>query len=112
MEKASQETLAGIAGRLQAMDESFGFDRPYYDSRMPNAWQAVFNTKTAEETFTDKNTEKQKSPESMTKADIVARFGDDALDAIEDENGEIDCERLKNVIRMFGGESGHADRND
>ena len=106
MDKASQEDLACIAGQLQGMDESFGFDAPYYDSRMPNAWNTVFNTKTAEETGTDSGTANAKNPESMTKADVIARFGEDALDAIENENGDIDYKRLKEVIRMFDGGQG------
>ena len=103
---AAYEDLASIAGSIQKLDEAFGFDSPWYDSRMPNAWQAVFNVKTAEEMFAGKDEEKAKNPEAMTKADVVARFGEDALDAIEDENGEIDYARLKEVMQLFGGEDG------
>lgn len=105
---ASYEDLASIAGSIQKLDEAFGFDSPWYDSRMPNAWQAVFN-KTAEEAFAGKDEEKAKSPESMTKADVVARFGEDALDEIENENGEIDYAKLKEVIKLFGGSNGGND---
>lgn len=105
IKNASYEDLSGIAGQIQKLDETFGFDSPWYDSRMPNSWQAVFN-KVAEEVFAGKDEEKTKNPESMTKADIVARFGEDALDAIEDENGEIDYARLKEVMKLFGGEDG------
>ncbi len=102
VDNSSQEDLAGLAGFMQKMDQSYGFDSPWYDSRMPNAWQAVFN-KTAEEAFAGKDEEKAKAPESMTKADVVARFGEDALDEIEDENGAIDYAKLKEVIKLFGG---------
>ncbi len=109
---ASQEDLAGLAGRIQRLDEGFGFDSPWYDSRMPNAWQAVFNVKTAEETSPGDSSNKSKSPESMTKADVVARFGEDALDEIENENGDIDYGKLKEIIKLFGGDDGHGkDRN-
>lgn len=110
VDNSSQEELAGLAGFMQKMDQDYGFDSPWYDSRMPNAWQAVFN-KTAEEMVANKDEEKTKNPESMTKADVVARFGEDALDEIENENGEIDYAKLKEVIKLFGGSNGGNDNN-
>lgn len=37
----------------------------------------------------------------LTEADIVARYGDDALDAVKNEEGDIDRDRLQKIMGLF-----------
>ena len=109
-----REGMVVVAQCLQVGDEQHGFTSAKYDNKMPDAWHAVFNEKVAEEADgTDiSDNEQRKDYRTMTKGDIIARFGEDALDVVEDEQGEIDYGRLKEVVRLFGGENIQDDNNE
>lgn len=97
---ASQEEKMNLAEAIHSLDAQYGFTKRAYDRHMPDAYRIVFNTiKQAEE---DSDKPAGKSPSEMTKADIIARFGDGALDELENENGGIDYTRLTELMSLFG----------
>lgn len=101
VQKATFQEKVAMTETIGALDAKFGLDSPYYDNRLPNAWESVFNTKTAED---DDASAVKIDPQSMTKADIAARYGDEAVDALDDGHGNIDRDRLAKVVQMLGGQ--------
>lgn len=95
----SAEELQKIACAVYEADVEHGFTARYWDRKMPDAWHSVCACapcaeKTAEEDMVDKD-------EVLDKADIVARFGDEALDAVESEDGSVDQKKLRDLMAMF-----------
>jgi hypothetical protein len=88
----TDEERLKLAETIQKMDEELGFTDRKYDHQMPCAFSIVFNK---EATNTD-NTDLT----PPTKAELVAEYGDGVLDALEDEDGNIDMEKLKTIRGM------------
>lgn len=86
--------LAKLASYIDAMDEQFGVTKRY---TLPDGLHTVFRVKTAEE-----NTEHDVS--SLSKSDIVARYGEGILEEVEDDDGNIDKERLKEIVGKILGQ--------
>lgn len=91
----SKEELEKLAGVIHDIDETYGFTQPKYDRRMPDAYSLVFNKKASTTEEKDGDAEAQ----TMSKADVIARFGEDALEALEDENGELDTAKLNHLLK-------------
>lgn len=92
----SKEELEKLACVIHDIDESYGFTHPRYDRRMPDAYTLVFNKEAS--TVEEKEREEDDA-KSMTKAEIIARFGDSALDALETEDGSIDTDKLQALVK-------------
>ncbi|MFW6134799.1 MAG: hypothetical protein ACOC5R_04420 [Elusimicrobiota bacterium] len=90
-ENPDKKELTKLAKLIHKIDSYYGFDAPEYDRKFPDAFGVVFN-KQAEE---DKE-------EAIDKSKIVAQYGVEALDAIEDEEGNIDQEKLKQLEQKYG----------
>lgn len=96
--KPSPAELKKLAETIHDLDSAHGFDAPKYDRHIPDAFVSVFN-KLAEGDVEDK--EKIKL-EKMDKPAIIARFGVGVLEEVEDEDGEIDYDRLKEITKTIG----------
>lgn len=99
------EELEKMAWVIHRMDEEAGFDQPEYDRRQPDAFGVVFN-KTAD-TAEMKTSDPADSRETGTwaRADVIGRFGEGALEAVEDEDGNLDQDRIQELVRMYGREA-------
>jgi len=94
VEDPSKEELSKLASVIHNLDEDFGFTTSEYDNLLPNAYLTVFNKQAGD--FAS-------SEEDVSAAEIVARYGEESLEAVEDEDGNIDIEKLKNLERVHGG---------
>jgi len=92
--KPDKEELEKLAGLIQVLDEDHGLDSPQYDNRLPCAYGSVFNKEAQEDGSEGQST--------IPKAEIVAQYGDGVLEMIEDEDGEIDVEKFKEIKRLHG----------
>lgn len=88
--------LYKLAQALDDADEFYEIRETLRGRTIPDAWHSVFQVKEAE----------QEAPKvdvgSMTKAEIISRYGEGALEEVEDNEGEIDKEKLKALISAFG----------
>lgn len=92
---ADMENLCKLASCLHELDASHGLP-----AGVPDAWQSVFVLKKAE-LDSVQNSGQEKAPKDMTKADILARFGEGALEELENPDGSINLQRLENIRRLF-----------
>lgn len=92
-----QEDLMKLACAVYEADRKHGLTLRKYDKKLPDAWHSVFQCKQAEEEADTAADE----PQELTKADVIARYGEDAIDAVQNEEGEIDQKRLARVMRLF-----------
>ena len=90
-EKPDREELTKLAHLIHEIDTMYGFDDERYDSKLPDAFSVVFN-KQAEDAPSSK----------MDKSTVVARYGLDALEAVEDEEGNIDENKVKQIESKYG----------
>lgn len=95
--KPETDELRKLAECIRQLDDRHGFDSRRYREKLPCPYSVVFNKQATQvpDAALDADT--------MTKADIVARFGEEALDALEDENGKIDKDKLRQFISMQKG---------
>lgn len=91
------DDLMKLACAVYEADKKNGLTQRKYDKKLPDAWHSVFQCKQAEE----QEAEDGEHPEDLSKADIIARFGDGAIDAVQNDEGEIDKKRLAQVMRLF-----------
>lgn len=99
--------LYKLAQAIDEADESYGIRETLRGRTIPDAWHSVFQVKRAE----------QETPgvdmDSMGKAEIISRYGEGALEEVENGEGEIDREKLKNLIMAFGpGKDSKEDSSD
>lgn len=95
-----REELSKLAGLIYDLDATHGLDAPAYDRKLPCAYSTVFN-KEAEEL--DKQADDTlRSFADLTKAELVARYGDDLVAEVEDEDGEVDYDHLKDLLQRSG----------
>lgn len=87
--------LSKLASAVDALDAAYGLRETRYGKGLPTGHETVFMLKQAEE-------DGDKGDALPDKAAVTALYGEDALDAVEDENGAIDKTRLKEVMRLFG----------
>lgn len=89
-----REELQKLADLIYTMDISVGLDAPKYDRHLPDAFKTVFcKTATAQDIEAE-----GPDLQHLDKAKIIARYGEDALEAVEDKDGEIDDAKLKQII--------------
>lgn len=90
--------LYKIARLLDSADNFYGIREKGPGRTIPDAWHSVFQIKQAEIATP------AVSVESMTKAEIISRFGEGVLEEVENGEGEIDRAKLRNLLQMVGGE--------
>ncbi|KAH0475527.1 MAG: LOW QUALITY PROTEIN: hypothetical protein KVP17_002618 [Porospora cf. gigantea B] len=88
----AQPDLEKLASLINHVDQKYGFDSPYHERRMLSAWDIVFQEKVAVE----------EDQGVSDKEDIVARFGVDALEAVELPDGTVDFDKLDRVTSIYG----------
>ena len=95
--------LYKLAQAIDEADEFYEIRENLRGQTIPDAWHSVFQVKQAEQEAprTDIN--------GMSKAEIISRFGEGALEEVENGEGEIDREKLKNLIMAFGAGSDSRD---
>ncbi len=99
--------LYKIAQLLDNADNFYGIREKGPGKTIPDAWRSVFQVKQAEIVTP------AVSVESMTKAEIISRFGEGALEEVENDEGEIDRVKLRNLVQAIGGEKkDDADANE
>ena len=88
--------LHKLAEYLDKADNLVGLRETKHGKTIPDAWHTVFQIKQAEAA------EMTTKPDvdSLTKADIIARYGEGILDEVENDDGSIDKERLKEIIEV------------
>lgn len=97
----SDGELAKLADTVHTIDARHGFTDPKYDRIMPDAWHAML--KKAERTSANNDSGLSDKPQTvLTKSDILARYGDQAVDAVENEDGTINADRLKKILMLTG----------
>lgn len=89
--------LYKLAQTLDEADEYYEIRETLRGRTIPDAWHSVFQVKQAEQAAP------RVDVDSMSKAEIVSRYGEGALEEVEDGEGEIDREKLRNLIIAFGG---------
>jgi len=100
-ETPTQEELFKLASVVEAIDKQTRITEKDYDTKIHSPQGVVF-CKTAEESS---ETTEGKGKE-LTKADIIGKFGEDALDSIEEEDGSINVKALNKIQRLGKGLSG------
>ena len=88
--------LHKLAEYLDKADNLVGLRETKHGKTIPDAWHTVFQIKQAE--AADMTT--KLDVDSLTKADIIARYGEGILDEVENDDGSIDKERLKEIIEV------------
>lgn len=95
----SRKSLTKLAETIQKLDEQAGLDQRKYDSAIPDSFSSVFNldklaTDAEEKT---KGEVKEKEP---SKAEVISLYGEDVLEEVEDEDGDIDQDKLKEIEKL------------
>ena len=96
VEKSSFIEKVALADAIHQLDDALGFTAPAYDRRMPDAYRIVFN-KEAEDAAAA-----LPEAQTLTKADIVARYGEGVLDEVEDDSGKLIPEAVQRIMNLFG----------
>ena len=91
--------LHKLAVYIDNADNLVGLRETKHGKTIPDAWHTVFQIKKAEVTPASTKPD----ADSMTKADIIARYGEGILDEVENDDGSIDKERLKTIIDAVEG---------
>lgn len=100
--KLSDGELAKLADTVHTIDARHGFTDPRYDRVMPDAWHAMLK-KADDRTSTNNDSGLSDKPQSaLTKSDILARYGEQAVDAVENEDGSINTDRLRKILMLTG----------
>ena len=100
--KLSDGELAKLADTVHTIDAKHGFTDPKYDHMMPDAWHAMLK-KADDRTSTNNDSGLSDKPQTaLTKSDILARYGEQAVDAVENEDGSINSDRLKKILMLTG----------
>lgn len=102
--------LIKIAHTVHNLDSYLGLTGTEYDKRMPDAWHAML--KKAENAYNASSLNEDPTPLGMTKSDIISRFGEQALDEVENPDGSINPERLKQIMQLFGEDTRSTETED
>lgn len=81
-----KEDQVKLAAAIHTLDQVHGFDRR---RNMCDAYDMVFN----------KVAEDEPKPQKLTKAEIVAKYGEGILAEIEDEDGEINYDKFDKIVK-------------
>lgn len=95
--EAAKKDLEKLAEVIHQLDQEHGLDTPRAEKHIPCAYSSVFN-KLAEEA----DAVKPEEVSELTKAEIVAQYGEGILDEVEDEEGNIDQEKLNKLLGSLG----------
>lgn len=90
--------LCKLAEAINMADEAYCLRDMRHGKTIPDAWHSVFQVKQAE----DGGEVASAKAEGMSKADIIARYGEGILEEVEDNDGNIDHVRLSQVMRALG----------
>lgn len=104
LSSGTREDFHKLAELIYKYDDTVGLTARKYDHKLPDAWQTVF--KTAGDESLEPDAEKDKPAREFTKADVIGRFGEASLDSVENTDGSLNQQRVKDLIRMFGGTVG------
>ena len=96
-------SLRKLAAAIDSMDSDCNIRNTVSGKHVPNGLETVFQVKQA---YVKTAEEQDDQTKNMDKAQIVARFGENSLNEIENPDGSINRDRLKAVNRLFGGSDG------
>ncbi len=99
-ESPEPKDLKKLAECIDTIDVRCGLGSAKNRRKIPCAYSIVFNKEAVDEGDKSKN---GLDPETMTKGDIVARFGEEAMSTLEDEEGKLDRKKLKIFLEMQAG---------
>ena len=102
--KQEREDLEKLAEVIHSLDERYGFDSTKYDRKLPDAYATVFNKKASNKPEIDEVHEKD-----VSKAEVIARYGDEILDEVENPDGSINQQKLKYIAKLHS--NGKEDAN-
>lgn len=94
-QKLPVEDLHKIAMALDQADTKYNLYENKFSATIPDAWHTVFQVKMAEEH------DRKADAAGMNRADIIGQFGEGVLEDVEDEDGNIDRDRLAEIIAAF-----------
>jgi hypothetical protein len=97
----SRDELVKLAHVVTGLDEDAGISEKDYNDFIESPFGVVF-TKVASEASEAMETQ-GKDLDKLSKAEIVGQFGDSVLDIVENPDGSIDYDALKNVDRLAKG---------
>ena len=100
--KPEKKELKKLAETILELDEEHGFTNKKYDKRMPCAYGSVFCKEAKQSQIGSPDTAEDLDPNTATKAQLIARFGDGVLDEVENEEGELDRDAVKNLLGITG----------
>lgn len=103
----SDGELAKLADTVHTIDAKHGFTDPKYDRIMPDAWHAMLKKADDRTSASNDSGLSDKPQSSLTKSDILARYGEQAVDAVENADGSINTERLKKILMLTGDDIDH-----
>lgn len=96
--EASTEELCKLAEALEYADKAYALHSRKSGKSIPDAWHSVFQVKHAE----DSKEEDSVKDVTQDKASLVSRYGMGILEEVEDDDGNIDKERVKDVLSRLG----------
>jgi hypothetical protein len=99
------EDLHKLAGVITDLDSLAGITEKDYDKGLGTPYDAVFVQKEASTEGSDlpQLPDADTSLKGMSKADIVGQYGEDVLEIVEQPDGKVDYDALKNVMRLSKG---------
>ena len=97
----SREELQKLAEVITDLDKQAGFTEKDYKVFIESPYGAVFAR--AREELSKIAEDTQDSIKTMTKSDIVGKYGADVLEMVETEDGQIDYDALKSVVQLEKG---------
>lgn len=93
----TKKSLKKLASLIEGLDKEAGILEKDYDKTIHSPQGAVFSKIANEPSEVTENTE------GMSKADIVGKYGEGALDIVEDEDGGLNEEAVKRLEAMHKG---------
>lgn len=106
LDESTAMEKAALADAIHKLDDANGFTAEKYDRVMPDAYRIVFN-KTAEESKPDEPAE-----QLPDKADLIGRYGEGVLDIVEDDEGNLIPEAVREVMKVFGHGQGEKKKDE
>ena len=95
-----KKSLVKLAETIQNLDEVSGLADRKYDNLIPDSFSSVFN-KSAESADSLDGTDSTVNEKTPTKAEVIALYGEDVLEEVEDEDGNIDLKKFKEVEKLI-----------
>jgi len=95
--KPTKKELKKLASLIEGMDKEAGIEEKDYDKTIHSPQGVVFSK------VADEPSEVTENTEGMSKADIVGKYGEGALEIVEDEDGTLNEEAVKRLNDMHKG---------